>query len=100
MTTLLPESLRGPGRTDLLAKVGLVLGGVVLVAVVAAALDRAVSGVLTAMAEVGLLDGMGEDPERAVEENAAVARQVARSTPSWRALRSSAVSMSSEISSG
>jgi beta-glucosidase len=44
---------------------------------VAAALDRAVSGVLTAMAEVGLLDGVGEDPERAVEENAAVARQVA-----------------------
>ncbi|CCH89706.1 Glycoside hydrolase family 3 domain protein [Modestobacter italicus] len=44
---------------------------------VAAALDRAVTGVLTAMAEVGLLDDAGAEPERAVAQNAAVARQVA-----------------------
>ncbi|WP_222195471.1 beta-glucosidase family protein [Modestobacter italicus] len=44
---------------------------------VRAALDRAVTGVLTAMDQVGLLDGATDDPERAVEENAAVARQVA-----------------------
>ncbi|MGY2081640.1 beta-glucosidase [Modestobacter sp. SYSU DS0657] len=44
---------------------------------VRAALDRAVTGVLTAMDEVGLLDEATADPERAVEENAAVARQVA-----------------------
>ncbi|WP_138758287.1 glycoside hydrolase family 3 C-terminal domain-containing protein [Modestobacter altitudinis] len=44
---------------------------------VAAALDRAVTGVLTAMAEVGLLDDSGEQPARATEANAAVARQVA-----------------------
>ena len=44
---------------------------------VAAALDRAVTGVLTAMADVGLLDDAGVQPARATEENAAVARQVA-----------------------
>jgi beta-glucosidase len=44
---------------------------------VAGALDRAVTGVLTAMAEVGLLDDGGAEPERAVAENAAVARRIA-----------------------
>jgi len=44
---------------------------------VAAALDRAVTGVLTAMDEVGLLTDAGPTPDRAVEANAEVARQIA-----------------------
>jgi hypothetical protein len=34
VTTLVPERFRGPGRTDLLARFALVLGGVALVATV------------------------------------------------------------------
>ena len=57
MTTLLPERLRGPGRTDLLAKVGLVLGGVVLVAVVgrlAVTMPEAAVVLSTAVLAIGL----------------------------------------------
>ncbi|NDI50523.1 beta-glucosidase family protein [Goekera deserti] len=44
---------------------------------VAAALDRAVTGVLTAMDEVGLLDEADVTPERATEANAEVAHRIA-----------------------